>query len=87
MYTHKRFGEVSLKGLARDGLVLENNERLPICTPFSISRYPLAFTKIHSENKYLQSKFTLHTRVHAHTHTHADYEVHFTISVHEDFTR
>jgi hypothetical protein len=33
-FCKKMFGEIVGKGSARDGLVLENNERLPLCTPF-----------------------------------------------------
>jgi hypothetical protein len=36
---------------------------------FYLALYPLAFTKIHSEHKPLQSKFTLDTHAHTHTHT------------------
>jgi hypothetical protein len=35
---------------------------------FYLALYPLAFTKIDSKHKSLQSKFTHHTHVHAHTH-------------------
>jgi hypothetical protein len=35
---------------------------------FYLALYPLSYTKIHSEHQSLQSKFTLHTHVHAHTH-------------------
>jgi hypothetical protein len=62
LFCKKMFGEIVGKGSARDGLVLENNERLSLCTPFL-----LAFTKVDSAHKSLPSKFTHHTHVHAHT--------------------
>jgi hypothetical protein len=68
LFCNKIFGEIVGKGSARDGLVLENNERLPLCTPFLSRALPLDFTKIDSEHKSLQSNFTHHTHVHAHTH-------------------
>jgi hypothetical protein len=34
LFCKKIFGEIYGKGSARDGLVLEKNERLPLCTPF-----------------------------------------------------
>jgi hypothetical protein len=41
---------------------------------FYLAHYPLAFTKIDSKHKFLQSKITRHTHVHAHTH--GDYLIH-----------
>jgi hypothetical protein len=35
---------------------------------FYLALYPLPYTKIDSTHKFLQSKFTHHTHVHAHTH-------------------